>query len=235
MANPPSKRVVVTGSNGGIGGAICKRLAQDGWSPIGIDIQPKGSGDWPYSSCDLADPASIARVFAGLFQDHGAIESLVNCAGWFHGRHFLDISLADFDQTFAVNIRAPFLTSQIVARHLIETKRPGTIVNIASISGRVSSPIADYGATKAGLINLTKSVAKLLGPHGIRVNAVAPGMVDTPMAGNLDAERAAELTNAIPLKRKAAPSEMADVVAFLVGDHSSYLTGAIIDANGGLF
>ncbi len=229
-----AKTAVVSGCLGAIGRATCEELRRIGFTVTGIDKASDGAGHvGRFLSCDLAD----ARATAGVLQQIGAesreIDLLVNNAGAYAPKGFLELTVEDFDHTMAVNARAIFILSQQIAKWMIETGRGGSIVNIASIAGKLGSPVIPYGASKAAAIGLTRSMARVLAPHGIRVNAIAPGIIESPMSARVaPAQMERQLAN-VPMARKGDPAEIARVVAFLAGDASSYMTGSILDVNGG--
>lgn len=227
------KTAIVTGANGGIGLAICRAIAASGGTPIGIDIQSEGLGDWIYRSCDLSDVTDIRAVLEGILADH-AVEVLVNNAAHYHAKTFFDIDLPDFDMSMAVNVRAPFLTAQLVAPAMI-ARGSGQIINITSVSAHTGSLVTDYGVSKAAIVGLTKSLSKTLGPSGICVNAIAPGYTDTPMGRRGQPDMIRRTIEAVPLKRAGRPEEIASLVAFLANDGCGYVNGAVLDANGGVY
>jgi 3-oxoacyl-[acyl-carrier protein] reductase len=228
-----AKVAVVTGSNGLIGQATCRRLAQSGHVAVGIDVGAEGAGNWPHYQCDLTDLARMAATLAAIERDHGLIRVLFNNAGIYHPEHdFLDVPLDQFDDTMAVNVRVPFFASQWVAKRLIAAGQTGAIVNTASSAGQRGSTVVEYGASKAAVINLTKSLGARLGQHGIRVNAIAPGLINTAM-GARTPPVAKERAKASALRRSGEPDEIATVVDFLVSDAASFVTCATIDVNGG--
>jgi len=225
------KVAVITGSNGLIGQATCRRLAQSGHLVVGIDVGADGTGNWPHYQCDLTD--LNATTLAAIERDHGLIRSLFNNAGIYHPENdYLDVPPEQFDDTMSVNVRAPFLASQWVAKRLIAAGQPGAIVNTASSAGQRGSSVVEYGASKAAVINLTKSLGTRLGRHGIRVNAVAPGLINTAM-GARTPQVAKDRAKASALGRAGEPDEIAAVVDFLVSDAASFITCATIDVNGG--
>ena len=170
------KVAVITGSNGLIGQATCRRLAQSGHLAVGIDVGADGAGNWPHYQCDLTDLARMEATLAAIERDHGLIRVLFNNAGIYHPENdFLDVPPDQFDGTMSVNVRVPFFATQWVAKRLIAAGQPGAIVNTASSAGQRGSTVVEYGASKAAVINLTKSLGARLGRHGIRVNAIAPG------------------------------------------------------------
>jgi NAD(P)-dependent dehydrogenase (short-subunit alcohol dehydrogenase family) len=228
-----AKVAVITGSNGLIGQATCRRLAQSGHLAVGIDVGADGAGNWPHYQCNLADLDRMAATLAAIERDHGLIQVLFNNAGIYHPENdFLDVPPDQFDGTMAVNVRVPFFASQFVAKRLIAAGQPGAIVNTASSAGQRGSTVVEYGASKAAVINLTKSLGTRLGRHGIRVNAIAPGLINTAM-GARTPQVAKERAKGSALARAGEPEEIAAVVDFLVSDAASFITCATIDVNGG--
>jgi NAD(P)-dependent dehydrogenase (short-subunit alcohol dehydrogenase family) len=225
---------VVTGCNGLTGLAICKNLSERGYAVVGLDIGETGKGEFAYRRCDVTDYAQISAAVAAIDEEHGTIRVLVNNAGVWHGKTFLDITPDDYDFTYGVNTRAPFFLSQEVAKRLIAAGGGGVIVNLASIVATTGSGVTDYGGSKAAVVNLTKSLAKPLGPHGIRVAAVSPGTINTAMGEKVPKEIRDRLIAGSGLQRAAEPEEIASAVGFLVSDDARYITGATLDVNGGL-
>jgi 3-oxoacyl-[acyl-carrier protein] reductase len=228
-----TKVVLITGANGGIGAATCSVFQKQGHTVIGLDVGPAKPGDWQHVSCDLSDSAMIESVFADLHREHGAIDILVNNAAVFQPRRFFEISSEDFERTMRVNVEAVFLTSKLMSSRLIERKRPGAIVNIASMAGIGGGAYTDYGTSKGAVMVLTKSMARDLGPHGIRVNAVAPGLIDTGMMRSNPPALTEKLLERTPLGRVGKPEEIANVIDFLAGERASYVHGAIVEVCGG--
>ena len=225
---------VITGANGKIGQAACRRLAQSGYTVIGLDIGAEGAGNWPHYQCDLADLKQMADVFAKIEAEHGLIQVLFNNAAIYNsGTDALTLDPEKFDATMDVNVRAPFFATQWVAKRLIDKGEKGAIVSVASRAGQNGSTVVDYGASKAAVINMTKSLGKALGPHGIRVNAIAPGLIDTAMGARVPETHKANHTATSALRRVGQPEEIANVVNFLVSEESSFITCATIDVNGG--
>ncbi|AUT64509.1 SDR family NAD(P)-dependent oxidoreductase [Paraburkholderia terrae] len=225
---------VVTGSNGLTGQAICKNLSERGYKVVGLDIADEGKGDYAYHKCDVTDHAQIQAAVETIDAQYGTIRVLINNAGVWHGKTFFDISPSDYDFTYGVNARAPFFLSQEVAKRLVKAGGGGVIVNLASIVATAGSGVTDYGGSKAAVINLTKSLAKPLGPHGIRVAAVSPGTINTAMGEKVPKEIRDKLIASSGLQRAAEPEEIASAIGFLVSDDARYVTGATLDVNGGL-
>jgi 3-oxoacyl-[acyl-carrier protein] reductase len=226
-----AKRVaLVTGSAQGIGRAIAIRLAQDGHAVVGADLRDHGGDEFhEVHRVDLADP----RACRQLVQTVGQVDILVNNAAVLIRKDLAQYEVADVDLIFAVNLRAPFLLAQAVLPGMAD-RGWGRIVNIASVGGRTGGMLQStvYGASKGGLIALTKGIAREYGAAGINVNAVAPGGIETAMAQTSDEDRE-RLLGQIPLHRYADPSEVASVVSFLASDDASWVHGATIHADGG--
>ena len=228
------KIAVITGSNGKIGQAACVRLAQSGHTVIGIDLAAEGAGNWPHYQCNLADLKQMADTLARIEAEHGLIQVLFNNAAIYNsGTDALTLDPEKFDATMDVNVRAPFFATQWIAKRLIEKGEGGAIVSVASRAGQNGSTVVDYGASKAAVINMTKSLGKALGPHGIRVNAIAPGLIDTAMGARVPETHKINHTATSALRRIGQPEEIANVVNFLVSEESSFITCATIDVNGG--
>ena len=228
-----AKIAVVTGSNGLIGQATCHRLALSGHLAVGIDVGAEGAGNWPHYQCDLTDLARMEATLTTIERDHGLIRVLFNNAGIYHpDKDYLDVPPEQFDDTLSVNLRVPFFASQWVAKRLIAAGETGAIVNTASAAGQRGSTVVEYAASKAAVINLTRSLGTRLGRHGIRVNAIAPGLINTAM-GARTPQVAKDRARSSALGRPGEPEEIASVVDFLVSDAASFVTCATLDVNGG--
>lgn len=230
----PQRTALVTGCLGAIGRAICTELRQQGYRLVGTDYGPHAGFEGDYHACDLVDPDAVVRLLADIAPGLSAgITLLVNNAGLYEPVPFFDLTLQDFDRAHAVNVRAPFQLSQAVARWMVAHGHQGAIVNIASIAGKLGSPIIPYGSSKAATIGLTRSLARVLAPHGIRVNAIAPGVIETPMSAAVNAAQMQRQLANVPMGRMGEPSEIARVVSFLASPAAGYMTGSIVDVNGG--
>ena len=229
-----AKVAVITGSNGRIGAATCRRLAQDGYRAVGIDIGAESVGNWPYYACDMTDLARMAETLARIEAEQGLIQVLFNNAGIYRASDsFLDVPPAQFDDVLSVNLKVPYFAAQWMAKRLIAEGQGGSIITTASLAGQMGSTAVEYGASKAAVINMTKSIGRQLGKHGIRVNAIAPGLIDTAMGDQVPAgARRKALGGA--LGRIGEPEEIASVVAFLASDDASFVTCTTIDVNGGV-
>jgi len=228
-----AKVAVVTGANGRIGQASCRKLMQSGWHVVGIDIGSEGTGNWPYYACDLTNLDEMARTLGAIEKDHGLIRVLFNNAGVFHPeRDWLDVPPEQFDATMDANVRVPYFAAQWVAKRLIAEGQGGSIISTASMAGVNGSTVIEYGASKAAVINMTKGLGKRLGRHNIRVNAIAPGLIDTAMGARVpDVSKQRAMNSA--LGRMGQPEEIASVVDFLASDAASFVTCTTIEVNGG--
>jgi NAD(P)-dependent dehydrogenase (short-subunit alcohol dehydrogenase family) len=245
------KVVLVTGAASGLGAACATLAVQRGARVLLVDRDadrlPRVAGEigMPWEACDVSDPAVTERLAGTCVERLGRIDGLVSAAGVPQTRPYLDVTPEEFDRIVAVNLRGAFFVQQAVARRMVDAGRGGSIVNFSSTAGRAGRPLASvYALTKAAIVSLTRSTALALAPHDIRVNAVSPGIVDTPMVETIRRERAAPLDTtpeelrerwerAIPLGRLGTATEVAEVVVFLLSDASSYVTGEEIGITGG--
>jgi len=250
MGELGTRAVLVTGAASGIGHALAGALARRGTPVVLCDVDSAGAaaaaktiisaGDRAWAvAADVTRPADVERMVEQARKEAGPFGGLVNCAGIYPNTPFLELSAEEWDTVLAVNLRAPFLVTQAVARRMIADGGGGSIVNVSSTASRLARPgIAHYGASKAGLNQLTAVTAVELAPHGIRVNAVLPGVVATDRvqahaaseAGRTEHE--AKLAK-IPLARLAEPDEVVSVVLFLLSPDSAYCTGALFTVDGG--
>lgn len=244
MSEQTQKVALVTGAARGIGLATAKRFLADGWRVALLDIDSDTLGrsfaalgmlDVTLAlHCDVADPEGVARAFAAVVGRFGRLDALVNNAGIAIFGPILQTSLADWKRVLDVNLTGAFLCTQQAAP-LMRDNGGGAIVNITSISGhRASTLRVAYGTSKAALAHLTKQQAAELGALGIRVNAVAPGPVDTAMAKAVHTPAIrADYHDAIPLNRYGLETELAEAIFFLCGERASYITGQVLSVDGG--
>ncbi len=235
---------LVTGGARGIGKAICERLAKEGAAVAMVDIMPDvaeaSAAEFRANGYDaMAIAANVAKMedaeaaVKAVVDKYGKLDILVNCAGITKDNLLMRMSEADFDAVIAVNLKGTFNFIKAALRPLMKN-RYGKIVNISSIVGvSGNAGQVNYAASKAGVIGITKSVAKELGSRNICSNAIAPGFIQTPMTENLPAEVREQFINAISLKRLGLPEDVANVVYFLCSPDSDYVSGQVINVCGG--
>lgn len=237
---------LVTGATRGIGRAAALALAQAG-AAVAINYQHSSEAAEAFAAelsaagvnslavqGDVADSGQVSEMVGKAEAALGGISILVNNAGITRDGLVMRMSDEDFDAVIATSLRGAFLCSKAVARGMMKARR-GSIVNISSVIGRRGNAgQANYAAAKAGLIGLTKSLARELGPRGVRVNAIAPGYVVTDMTSELPEKMKEQIMGNTPLGRLAIPEEVASVIAFLASPAAGYITGAVIPVDGGL-
>lgn len=240
--------VVVTGAAQGIGEACARRLVADGAKVAMLDVDndrghalathlTDGGAHAKYLHCNVASKADVASALAATLAEFGRIDGLVNNAGIFKAAPFLEITEADWDAVIDVNLKGHFLVGQAVAQQMVRQGGGGAIVNMSSVNARLTiASIASYNASKGGIDQLTRVMALALADHGIRVNGVAPGTIATELAAKavLTSEDAkARILSRTPMRRLGEPAEIANVVAFLLSDAASYMTGDTLLVDGG--
>ena len=236
------RTALVTGSTRGIGRAIADTLTEAGArvAVVGRD-QAKAAevaaaigGSAVGFGADVSDPASVVALVEAVETAFGKIDILVNNAGLTRDNILFRIKDDDWDMVLDANLRGAFIAIRAAARGMMK-RRWGRIINIASIVGITGNKgQANYAASKAGLIGLTKSVAKELGSRNILVNAVAPGFIETDMTAAMTLDARAALSGQIPLDRLGSPNDIAGTVAFLASEHASYITGQVLVVDGGM-
>jgi NAD(P)-dependent dehydrogenase (short-subunit alcohol dehydrogenase family) len=238
---------VITGAAQGIGEACARRLAADGaavslWDVDDVHGQAlaaalaRDGAQAAYQHCDVSRKAEVEAALAATLDRFGRVDLLVSNAGIFRAADFLDITEADWDAVIAVNLKGSFLVGQAVARQMV-AQGGGAIVHMSSVNGVLTIPtIASYNASKGGVNQLTRVMALALADRGVRVNAVAPGTIATELARQAvltSDEARARILSRTPMKRLGEPSEIADVVAWLLSDAASYVTGEVVTVDGG--
>ena len=235
---------LITGGAQGIGYACAEALADEGARLILCDINTEGvsaaaeklGNNTVALTCDMGDADQINAMFDQIESEHGPVEILVNNAGVAMPGDFLDTSLEQFKTVIDINLIGTYVALQRAAKSMVANNIEGSIINMSSINAVVAIPsIAAYCASKGGVAQLTKSASLALAPHNIRVNAVGPGSIDTEMLAGVNANTDAMkmVMSRTPLQRLGDASEIGNVVAFLAGKKSSYITGETIYVDGG--
>ena len=245
-----NKVAIVTGGARGIGHAIARRFLEEGARVVIADVdEDAGSravqdlgayGAVRFVACDVGERLDVHNLVATTADAFGSVDALVNNAGILASGDFLELEEADFDRVIRTNLKGAFLCGQAVARamveHIAEGGAPGAIVNMSSVNAvfAIANQVP-YSVSKGGINQLTKVMALALAPHGIRVNAIGPGSINTEMLATVmdDPEARKRILSRTPLGRIGEPSEVAAIAAFLVSDEASYITGQTIYADGG--
>ncbi len=245
MFNLTGKIAIVTGASRGIGKSIAVLLASNGATVVAVAREEHASetvaeittagGHAEIASLDVTQASEIEALVATTVKRHGSIDILINNAGIARDQLALRMKHSDWDTVIATNLTASFLCSQMVLKPMIR-KRNGRIVNISSVVGQMGNTgQVNYAASKAGLIGLTKSLAREVASRNITVNAVAPGLIDTNMSKDILGKTHDRWKEQIPLGRMGTTTEVATAVCFLVSDEASYITGQVLAVNGGMY
>ncbi len=246
MANLQGRIALVTGASQGIGRACALELARAGATVVlaarneaklaeaVAEIEAAG-GQAAAFALDVSNEESIKAGAKAVLERFGKVEILVNNAGITRDGLMMSMKRADWDDVLGTNLTGAFLLTQALLRPMLKN-RWGRIINISSVVGRTGQAgQVNYAASKAGLIGLTRSIAREVASRGITVNAVAPGYIETPMTAVLDEKQRTAMMAQIPLGRAGTDAEIAQSVAFLASDAAGYITGHVLDVNGGMF
>jgi 3-oxoacyl-[acyl-carrier protein] reductase len=240
------KNCIVTGGSKGIGRAIVELFARQGArvyyfsrseaeDPAALAAAAaQGGGSAKWVAVDVVDEAKVNEAVEAVVAEAGAIDALVNNAGITRDGLVFRMSLEDWESVIRTNLTSAFLLSRAVARHMIK-RRAGSIVNMSSVVGIMGNGgQTNYSASKAGVIGFTKSLAREVGTRGVRVNAIAPGFIETAMTEKIPSEAKEKMKAGIPLGRTGRPEDVASAALFLCSDLSAYVTGEILKVDGGM-
>ncbi|HET7839744.1 MAG TPA: 3-oxoacyl-[acyl-carrier-protein] reductase [Rectinemataceae bacterium] len=240
------KVCVITGGSKGIGRSIVDLFARQGGKVYYLSrseaddpaslaaAASSGGGFVKWISCDVCDEGQVDAAVETVIKEAGAIDALVNNAGVTRDGLVFRMSLADWNTVITTNLTSAFLVSRVAARHMIK-RRSGSIVNVSSVVGIMGNGgQTNYAASKAGVIGFTKSLAREVSARGVRVNAIAPGFIETAMTEKIPAEAKEKMKATIPLGRTGRPEEIAAAALYLCSELSSYVTGEVLKVDGGM-
>ncbi len=238
-----NKVAIVTGGVAGIGREITDNLTADGYITVVCDIDEQrgramtgagNRGEVVFTYCNTGKEEDIKGVVEKVFKDYGRIDAMINNAGIIRRREAEEIKISDWDDVFKINVRGPFIFCKYVSE-IMKRQKAGKIVNISSIAGKLGdiTSAPGYGPSKAALNSLTKTFAREMAPYNVNVNAVAPHAIETEMSSEWSEEKRKKIISEIPLKRLGQPADVAATVMFLLSESANFITGEIIDVNGG--
>ncbi len=238
-----NKVVMVTGGAAGIGRVTAENFAGEGARIAICDVNPEAGEaaakalgpEASFEQVDVASSAAVSSWVEGVFDKYGQIDVLINNAGITRDGLIMRMKEEDWDAVISVNLKGAFNCIKSVSKIMVK-QRSGRIINLASVVGVMGNVgQANYVASKAGMIGLTKTVAKELGARGITVNAVAPGFIETDMTAVLSDKAKAFMLSMVPLQRAGTPQDVADAIAFLASDQAAYITGQVVHVTGGMY
>ena len=239
-----NKKSLITGASRGIGRTITEKFIAEGSEIWGLDIrEPEDLQDWVkktggklhWINADLGKTAEVEAVIETALKESGGFDILVNNAGITKDNLSFRMSIEDWQKVLDINLTAAFLIARTVGRDMIK-KRSGSIVNMASVIGiHGNGGQANYSASKAGLIGVTKSLANEMASRNVRVNALAPGFIESDMTAALPEDARKKMLDGIPLKRTGTQNDVAEAALFFASDSSSYITGQVLPVDGGMF
>ena len=249
------RHALITGANGGIGLAVTEAYLKEGAICTAVDLAAAPSTELAalaqqyanlhYQSLNVVDTEAVRATVQAASQQHGTIDVLFNNAAVFDMAPLLESNEAMYDKLFAVNVKGMFFTMQAVLQGLVAAGKTGSIINLSSQAGRRGEAlVSHYCASKAAVISYTQSAALAMAPHGIRVNSISPGVIDTPMWGHVDSlfakyeglqpgEKKIAVGKAVPLGRMGLPQDIAGAAVFLASDESVYITAQTLNVDGG--
>jgi len=238
-----NKVVMVTGGAAGIGRVTAENFAKEGARIAICDVNPEAGEaaakalgpEASFEKVDVANSIAVSNWVEGVFEKYGQIDVLVNNAGITRDGLIMRMKEEDWDAVISVNLKSVFNCIKAVSKLMVK-QRSGRIINLASVVGVMcNTSQANYVASKAGMIGLTKTVAKELGSRGITVNAVAPGFIETDMTAVLSDKAKEAMLGMIPLQRAGSPQDVADAITFLASDSAAYITGQVVHVTGGMY
>jgi NAD(P)-dependent dehydrogenase (short-subunit alcohol dehydrogenase family) len=234
------KTAIITGAAKGIGNAIARRFHADGWNTVLVDMDEQGGNDLctelgnntSFYKCNIAEETDVQRLFTELEARYGGVHALVNNAGIIRDNVIWKMTLEEFDTVIDVNLRGTWLMCRYAAP-IMKQQQSGRIVNITSRAWLGNPGQSNYSASKAGVVGLTRVLALELGRYGVLVNAVAPGLIDTPLSQKLPDDVKEKLVQAQPTKSMGKPEDIAQAVAFLCNPQTQFITGQTLYVDGG--
>jgi len=238
-----NKVVMVTGGAAGIGRVTAENFAGEGARIAICDVNPEAGAaaakalgpEASFEQVDVASSTAVSSWVEGVFDKYGQIDVLINNAGITRDGLIMRMKEEDWDAVISVNLKSVFNCIKSVSKIMVK-QRSGRIINLASVVGVMGNVgQANYVASKAGMIGLTKTVAKELGARGITVNAVAPGFIETDMTAVLSDKAKAFMLSMVPLQRAGTPQDVADAITFLASDQAAYITGQVVHVTGGMY